>query len=279
MVYDRAEQVRLLNQDLMGEHQAIVHYLTHAWTVVRQFGSVIEAISRDEMRHFKWLAHTIVALGGVPDLTPPDGLPQFSGLEALDYDIDAEEEAISQYLAHQRTIADDRVQALIGRIVVDERDHRRQFLDLRAQWLDGGADTPREDAANPALVDRFQMLVSKEYQEILRYLLQSFLVVHARHMGLSAEDKAIDEMKHLALVAETLSGMGGRPRFQLEGADAADELTLYRELRGWAASEMAGLVPLIDRLIAHEQYQEQSAHDAGWTVGSTRKGDGTSWMS
>ena len=272
MVYDREEQVRLLNADLMGEHQAIVHYLTHAWTVVRQFGPVIEAISRDEMRHFKWLSHTIVALGGVPDLTPPDDLPQLTGLEALNYDIDAEEEAISQYLAHQRVIADERIQALIGRIVVDERDHRRQFIDLRTTWQEAAnPEEPPDHGVTEELGKRFQILVAKEYQEILRYLLESFLSTHMRHMGLNAEDRAIDEMKHLSLVAETLAGAGGRPRLTLSGAGREDELPLYQDLRHWAASEMPGLVPLIDRVIAHEQYQTQSTRDPGWTVGSMSK--------
>ncbi len=45
------EQVLLLNHDLTGEHRAIVHYLTHAWTVVHEFGGSIEAIACDEMRH------------------------------------------------------------------------------------------------------------------------------------------------------------------------------------------------------------------------------------
>ncbi|NMP21966.1 ferritin-like domain-containing protein [Sulfobacillus harzensis] len=249
-----------------------MHYLTHAWTVVRQFGPVIEAISRDEMRHFKWLAHTIVALGGVPDMTPRETLTAFSGLEALNYDIDAEEEAISQYLAHQRVIADERVQGLIGRIVVDERDHRRQFIHLRETWKDADCEASGEDALTGERAERFQILVAKEYQEILRHLLDSFLTTHLRHVGLNAEDRAIDEMKHLSLVAETMADLGGRPRFSLKEADREDELSLYRDLRGWAESEMKSLVPLIDRLIAHEEYQLVSAPDTGWTVGSTAKG-------
>ena len=277
MFHDREQQIRWLNDDLMGEHQAIVHYLTHAWTAVRQFGDAIEAIARDEMRHFKWLAHAIVAVGGVPDLTPPDLLPQFSGIDALDYDIDAEEEAISQYLAHQRDIPDERIKALIGRIIPDERYHRGVFVDLRSQWIARAEDKQGEESeagrVDETLAQRFQEVVSTEYQAILRWLLESFLARHTRDVGLDAEDRAIDEMKHMSWMAEAMVDLGGFPRFQV--TDAKDrELPLYLTLRQWAQGEQAALVPLIDRIISHEQYQQQEVKDTPWTVGSLMEGGG-----
>lgn len=273
MITNREEQVVLLNKDLMGEHQAIVHYLTHAWTVVRQFGDAIEAIARDEMRHFKWLAHAIVAIGGVPDLTPPDLLSIFSGVEALDYDIDAEEEAISQYLAHQRDIADDRVQRLLGRIVVDEQSHRRQFIAMRQDWLARDEDTTAAHPVADEAGERFQRLVSTEYHQILQFLMQSFLSRHARDVGLDAEDRAIDEMKHMSWMAEAMAGIGAVPRFVLEGpSPKPPEVELYRELRVWAEGNMSGLVPLIDRIIDHEIYQQETRNASGWTVGSGAQG-------
>lgn len=269
VITDRAGQIELLNRDLMGEHQAIVHYLTHAWTVVRQFGDSIEAISRDEMRHFKWLAHTIVALGGVPDLTAPDLLPIFSGEDALDYDISAEEEAISQYLSHQRDIADERIQDLIGRIIVDERDHRRQFLAMRRDWVVTNPTTSEVRELDQG--SRLQILVSQEYHQILDYLMQSFLMRHVRQIGLDAEDRAIDEMKHMSWIAEAVAKMGGVPRIKDTNREP-DTLTLYRDLKSWAEQEMTGLVPLIDRIMAHETYQRQTSRDSTWTVGSGQEG-------
>ncbi|WP_208527757.1 ferritin-like domain-containing protein, partial [Methylacidiphilum caldifontis] len=119
--------VALLNEDFRGEHAAIVHYLTHAWTVAALYGPAIEAIARDEMRHMKWLGHSIVALGGVPDLTVPE-LPAVVPLQdALRADIEAEQEAIRQYEDHRARIADSGVKSLLTRIMVDEQDHLRQF--------------------------------------------------------------------------------------------------------------------------------------------------------
>ncbi len=253
----RDDPVILLNQDLMGEHQAIVHYLTHAFTVVRQYGDSIEAIARDEMRHFKWLAHAIVALEGVPDLTPPHLLPVYSGVEALDYDINAEEEAISQYLSHRRDIADERVQNLISRIVVDERDHRRQFIGLREKWVSGGTDDMPERGGDERVVRLFQTAVSREYQEILRSLMESFLQRHVRAVGLDAEDRAVDEMKHMSWIAQSMVDAGGMPRLNpSEGSGHAPEPDIYRELEDWAEAQMPGLVPLIVRVIQHEEYHQ-----------------------
>ncbi|PSR21904.1 MAG: rubrerythrin [Sulfobacillus acidophilus] len=272
MVYHRDEQVALLNEDLMGEHQAIVHYLTHAWTVVRQFGPHIEAIARDEMRHFKWLAQTIVALGGVPDLTPPALLPAFSGLQALDYDIDAEEEAISQYLAHQRTIAQEGVQQLLGRIVVDEKDHRRQFIHLRETWLHTNRPDPAKTVED-SNGQRFQSVVSQEYREILHLLMKSFISGHLREVGLTAEDRAIEAMQHLSWMAEAMADQGGQPCLSLPTRSIdAGAMTAYQELQRWARDNMAPLVPVIERLIAHEQYHRRVVHGPRWTVGANAQG-------
>lgn len=40
-----ADTIRLLNQDLFGEHDAILYYLTHAWTVASAYGPQILEIA------------------------------------------------------------------------------------------------------------------------------------------------------------------------------------------------------------------------------------------
>ena len=92
--------IQLLNEDLYGEHDAIVYYLTHAWTVARQYGSQILEIANDEMRHFKWLGHTISQLGGTPDLAVPPMTPASDLASALEKDVQAEIHAIDQYRQH-----------------------------------------------------------------------------------------------------------------------------------------------------------------------------------
>ena len=61
--------IELLNQDLEGEHGAIIQYLIHAYAMGEgEMACEIEALAREEMRHLDWLAEAIVELGGVPSL-------------------------------------------------------------------------------------------------------------------------------------------------------------------------------------------------------------------
>ncbi len=66
---DKDKVIALLNEDLEGEHGAIVQYLTHAYAMGEgEMSCELEAIAREEMRHLDWLAETIVELGGFPSL-------------------------------------------------------------------------------------------------------------------------------------------------------------------------------------------------------------------
>jgi len=70
---DKDKIIALLNQDLEGEHAAIIQYLTHAYAMGEgEIACEIEAVAREEMRHLDWLAETIVRLGGTPSLKRGD---------------------------------------------------------------------------------------------------------------------------------------------------------------------------------------------------------------
>ena len=268
MTYDRREQVRLLNQDIIGEHDAILHYLTHAWTVAYQFGPQIEQIAKDEMRHLKWLAHTIVALQGVPGLSTPPVNPRASLEEALESDINAEKVAIAQYKEHIAAIADRGVHDLLQRIVVDEEDHLRLFHGFRDRqhgkpWGQENSSESVNDAAG-----KLQLLVSIEYQQVIGYLFSSFIGIHRRSVGMDDEDRAIDEMKHLGWIGQQMANLGQSPLFgNAVSVHEESEMTQYLNVRKWASECQHQLLPLLDRIIQHERYQMQSIASDGWTVG------------
>lgn len=254
-----AEVVRLLNADLYGEHDAILYYLTHAWTVARQHGPQILEIANDEMRHFKWLAHTIVALDGVPDMSPPVVRPVPDLQAALRKDVDAEVQAIDQYEAHADRIDIGKVRSLLHRIVADERDHLRQFQELldRTHGEPGAVERPEREVAPAA--DRLYRALALEYQQTLAYLLQSFLEDHSRRMGLDLEERSVDEMRHMGWIGKQLGALGLDPSFpvpdSMDGrAGEAAEVAMYRDVRRWATDAMPDLVPTIDRILAHERY-------------------------
>lgn len=275
-VYDRAEQAALLNDDLFGEHDAIVHYLQHAWALKDTYGSAIETIARDEMRHLKWLAHTIVKLGGVPNLAVPTFRPPATGEELFCADIRAEEVAIHQYEEHRRMIRHPQVEGLLGRIVLDEEDHRRRFADMLNQYQKSGQPLAWGTPSRDPVGQRLEELVRLEYHQVLAKLWQSFVDRHLGALTDDFEEQAIDEMKHLGWIGERFWQHGGwppfpeGPRVRTSAARAeAQEATLYDELHQWAAAAAPDWVPLLERIQQREAYQRASRDraGAGFTLG------------
>ena len=104
---DKKKIVELLNQDLEGEHAAIIQYLAHAYAMGEgEMACEIEAIAREEMRHLDFLAETIVELGGVPSLKR--GKMRTGGKSVAEWmgnDVLQEEDGINQYKEHIKAIS------------------------------------------------------------------------------------------------------------------------------------------------------------------------------
>jgi len=140
--------VRMLQDDLAGEHAAIIQYMQHVWRMGDAGGDIpceVQEIARDEMRHFRWVAELVVDLGADPtverDVIYINGSPP---ADLMLLDIDAEDRAIAQYVAHTREIDDRRVTRVIDRILVDERAHRELFRGyVTAFGGDPDAPSPR----------------------------------------------------------------------------------------------------------------------------------------
>jgi bacterioferritin len=279
---DRAEEIRLLNQDLYGEHDAIAHYLQHAWALADSYGPSIERIARDEMRHLKWLAHTIVAKGGVPDLSMPAVTPPLSGPDLFRSDVEAEETAIAQYQAHRRRIQDPAVDGLLGRILVDEEDHRRQFLGMAAQFDQASWHMVTGGDPDP-VAERLQQVIAIEYAVVLQSLWRSFLERHRGTLADDWEERAIDEMKHLGWMGEALAARGVWARFPDQVAVRADpeamearEAALYADLEAWATTAAPEWLPLVQRIRRRETYLRAALDrtGTGFTVGPLLREEG-----
>ena len=117
--------VAMLNKDLEGEHAAIIQYLVHAYAMGEgEMACEIEAIAREEMRHFDWLAETIVGLGGVP--TIKRGNMRTGGDIVADWmknDVLQEEEGIALYDEHIGAIDDRKIKRLLERILKLGQSH------------------------------------------------------------------------------------------------------------------------------------------------------------
>lgn len=214
------ETVAMLNADMRDEHGALILYLQHAYFLGEgEEACEIEQTARDEMRHFRWLAQTIVQLGGVPTLDRTE-MELGGDLPAnwMARDVVAETDAINQYLRHRAAIDDPKIQALIDRIVTDERAHRGVFTGFQAKFaaagrvgiLAPGAGSPAsggDPGRAGAVVD---YATRHEYTVLLQYLFHSFMTTSGE-ASREWETIAINEMQHLGWFSEYAPDLGIQP--------------------------------------------------------------------
>jgi bacterioferritin len=216
---DKNKIITLLNQDLEGEHGAIIQYLTHAYAMGEgEMACEIEAIAREEMRHLDWLAETIVALGGVPSLER--GKMRMDGDSVADWmrnNVLLEEDATTLYGEHIKLIDDPKIKRLLKRILSDEESHHGDFQHFVAKAQKQGAKDisgSRQDKVTEML----NWGIEHEYTVILQYLLHSYMSPN-EEVKEQMQDQAINEMQHLGWLAEKMVSGGGNPRIEHTDVD------------------------------------------------------------
>jgi bacterioferritin len=278
---DKQAVIDMLNADMCDEHAAIVQYLQHAYAVGEgEEACEIEAIAREEMRHFDWLAEAIVELGGKPDMERGEVDLEGSGpVEWMARDVLAEERAIAQYKEHIEAIDDPQIKRLLRRIRSDEEAHRDVFADLADELAEEGAEAsgPLEarsaEEAEPKVLDMLQQGVRHEYSVILQYLYHNFAMPECE-IGRELEMQAINEMQHLGWLAEEVAELGGHPDIErtelsLEGdtaqmlqADIEAERAVTMDYnRQLDEIEDEGLHKLLSRIRDHEIYHDELFSD------------------
>lgn len=281
---NKEEIVALLNQDLEGEHGAIIQYLSHAYAIGEgEMACEIEAIAREEMRHLDWLAETIVELGGVPSLKR--GKMRMGGESVADWmrnNVLLEEDAINPYREHIQLIDSPQIKRLLQRILADEESHRGDFEHFVEKAQKEGAKDMR-GSRQDRVTDILNRGIKHEYTVILQYLLHSYLSPD-RKVKQQMEDQAINEMQHLGWLAEEMVDGGGSPRIEHAEVDRSTEtadmlradIKIEKEVAAEydrAAGEISDpdLKKLLKRIRDHEIYhtevfnelleKEQKHHD------------------
>lgn len=211
---DKAKIVALLNQDLEGEHAAIIQYLVHAYAMGEgEMACEIEAIAREEMRHFDWLAETIVDLGGTPAIKRGD--MRRGGKSVSDWmknDVLQEKDAIAMYEEHIKAVANPRIRRLLKRILSDEQSHRGDFEHFVTKAKKEGLKDLR-GARQDKVAQTLNWGIEHEYTVILQYLLHSYMTP-SEAVKKEMDDQAINEMQHLGWLAEELVGKKGTPKVE-----------------------------------------------------------------
>jgi bacterioferritin len=213
---DKAAIIEMLRADMRGEHQAIIQYLNHAYSLESAgVAPDIEAIAREEMRHLDWLADAITGLGGDPDMgrDAPDLSPA-GAQEQMLKNVDLEQQAIDQYRKHLEAIDDPEIRRTLARIVHDEEVHQGEFRDLAAK-LPAGAEGSEEGAegASERLAEMLNYGVQHEYTVILQYLFHSFVTEDCEEQE-ELQNAAINEMQHMGWLSEGLQEEGTQPTYE-----------------------------------------------------------------
>jgi len=267
---DSDKIVALLNEDVEGEHGAIIQYLTHAYAMGEgEMACEIEAIAREEMRHLDWLTETIVELGGVPSLKRGHMRMGGKGVPTwMRNNVRLEEDAITLYKKHIKLINDPKIKRLLGRILSDEESHRGDFEHFVSKAEKKGAQDIR-GARNDKVAKFINWGIEHEYTVILQYLFHSYMTAN-REAKNEWQDQAINEMQHLGWLAEKMIDLKGSPRIEHTEVDqstkTADmlkaDIKIEQEVaaeydRGAKATRVPSLKELFSRLRNHEVYHAE----------------------
>jgi bacterioferritin len=125
------EIIRLLNEDLTGEIEAILIYMRDSFVTPQCDPSrKMEEIAKDEMRHAEKLSEMIVDLGGVPSMLHREldfGRGGAKGyLKRL---VGLEQGAIAMYTDHIARIPDEKIKKLLTHILHEEEEHLEEFTE------------------------------------------------------------------------------------------------------------------------------------------------------
>jgi bacterioferritin len=271
---DKQKIIEMLNQDIEGEHAAIIQYLLHAYAMGEgEISCEIEALAREEMRHLDWLAETIVELGGTP--TIKRGMMRTGGKAVSDWmsnDILQEDDAIKLYKEQIKAIDDPKIKRLLKRILSDEESHRGDFVHFVEKAKREKATDHRGDKKDE-VTEVLNWGIEHEYTVILQYLLQSYLSPNAEAKK-ELEDQAINEMQHLGWLAEEIIDSGSRPRIEHSKVDRStktadmlrSDIKIEKEVAeayDKAAKKVKdpGLKKLLIRIRDHEIYHTDVFND------------------
>jgi bacterioferritin len=220
----KEEIIALLNEDLEGEHGAIIQYLTHAYAMGEgEMACEIEAISREEMRHLDWLADAIVGLGGKPSMKR--GKMRMEGKSVPDWmknNVLLEEDAITMYKEHIKAIGDRKIKRLLKRILSDEESHHGDFAHFVGKARKEGAKDLR-GSRKDKVTQVLNWGIEHEYTVVLQYLLHSYLAKN-EEMRLEMQDQAINEMQHMGWLAEEMVSGKANPMMEHAKLDKSTKM-------------------------------------------------------
>jgi bacterioferritin len=139
----REELVRLLNEDLAREYQAIIAYVIYSQVLkgaqYMNIAAELETHAQEELQHALIISKQIDYLGGMPTATSLPVRTSEAAEEMLRFDLDNENETVRNYRERVRqceALGEYAVAEQIREILVQEQEHQ---IDLATAL---GIDVP-----------------------------------------------------------------------------------------------------------------------------------------
>ena len=138
---DKQKLIDSLNDDLAGEFQAIIQYLTYSARVTGpwrpQLVTFMQTEIADELLHAQFLADKIAALGGQPTTTPKPVPAAASAHDMLEAIFEAEQQAIKGYTERAEQAEEFGDKGLVVQLedmIRDETSHSEETAKLLRNW-------------------------------------------------------------------------------------------------------------------------------------------------
>ncbi|MGA7218999.1 MAG: ferritin-like domain-containing protein [Candidatus Sulfotelmatobacter sp.] len=127
----REELVKLLNEDLAREYQAIIAYVVYSKVLkgaeYMNIATELEKHAAQELSHALIISEQIDYLGGMPTVQPKPVKTSEKAKDMLQFDLDNENETIRNYRERVRqceALAEYAMSEQIRDILIDEQDHQ-----------------------------------------------------------------------------------------------------------------------------------------------------------
>ncbi len=126
----RNDLIRLLNEDLSREYQAIISYVVYSQVLkgaeYMNIAAELEKHATEELAHALIVSEQIDYLGGMPSVTPKPVKTSEDARQMLKFDLDNEEETIRNYrerVKHCEQLSEYAMAEQIREILIQEQDH------------------------------------------------------------------------------------------------------------------------------------------------------------
>ena len=145
----RQELIKLLNEDLAREYQAVIAYVNYSQVLkgpeYMNIAKELENHAREELAHALKISKQIDYLGGEPTVTPKEVKTSKKAKDMLQFDLDNENETVLAYTERVRqceALGEFSTAEVIREILMEEQDHRIELATAL------GIDVPALDFKN-----------------------------------------------------------------------------------------------------------------------------------